>query len=101
MAGFIQIIEFKSSRADEIKALGEKYRAERMSDGTGGPVRAFFTEDRDRPGTYLNVVEFESYEKAMENSNDPRTTDFAKKMSELCDGPPSFYNLDIKDSWEG
>jgi hypothetical protein len=101
MAGFIQIIEFRSSKPDEIKSLAEKYRAERGMGGDGGPVRGTFTEDKDSPGRYFNIVEFESYEKAMENSNDPRTTEFAKNMSELCDGPPSFYNLEIKDSWEG
>jgi len=99
MAGFVQIIEFKSSRPDEIKNLADKYRAER---GAGaGPVRGTFTEDRDRPGTYLNIVEFESYEKAMENSNDPRTGEFAAAMAELCDGPPKFYNLDINEVWQG
>ena len=99
MAGFVQIIEFRSSKADEIKNLADKYRAERGTDG--GPVRGTFTEDRDRPGTYLNIVEFESYEKAMENSNDPRTGEFAKAMSELCDGPPKFYNLDVNEVWQG
>jgi hypothetical protein len=101
MGRFIQIIEFQSSKPDEIKNLADKYRAERGADGTTGPVRGSLTADRDRPGTYLNIVEFESYEKAMENSNDPRTGEFAKAMSELCDGPPKFYNLDVNETWEG
>jgi hypothetical protein len=101
MGSFIQIIEFKSSRPDEIKNLADKYRAERGASGDSSPVRGTFTEDRDRPGTYLNIVEFESYEKAMENSNDPRTGEFAQAMSELCDGPPKFYNLNVNEAWEG
>ena len=51
--------------------------------------------DRDRPGYYLNLVEFDSYESAMENSNRPETAEFSAKMAELCDGPPRFYNLDV------
>ena len=98
MGSFIQIIEFKSSRPDDIKALADQYRAERGSGG--GPVRGTLTEDRDRPGTFFNIVEFDSYEAAMANSNDPRTGEFAAEMAKLCDGPPTFYNLDVRDNWQ-
>jgi hypothetical protein len=92
--GFVQIIEFKTSKIDEIKALVGKYDME-TSLATGGTV----TEDRDRPGTYLNIVHFESYEKAQENSNRPETSAFAGEMAALCDGPPSFYNLDVVETY--
>lgn len=97
MAGFIQIIEFKTSRIDEIEALSDELRAQRE----GGSVRrGTITADRDRPGYYLNVIEFDSHESAMENSDDPATGKFAAKMAELCDGPARFYNLDVRDTWE-
>jgi quinol monooxygenase YgiN len=98
MAGFVQIIEFDSSRIDEIKQLGESYRASR-SGSDGGPRRAVFATDRDRPNHYLNIVEFESHEAAEENSARPETTEFAEQMGKLCDGPPKFYNLDVMDLW--
>jgi len=98
MAGFVQIIEFKTTRIDEVKALGEELR----SQAEPGPVlRGTFTADRDRPDTYLNIIEFESHESAMENSNRPETSTFASRMAELCDGPPTFYNLDVMDTWPG
>ena len=100
MAGFIQIIEYTTSRADEVRALGEKMRADRAGD-TGGPSRVTVTEDRDRPGTFRTIAEFESYETAMKNSNDPATQEFAAAMNELIDGQPTFYNLDVRDSWHG
>lgn len=101
MAGFVQIIEFTTSRIDEVKALTEEYRATRIAAGDGTPpVRGLVGADRDRPNTYLNVVEFASYEDAMSNSNDPRTTQFAEQMMKLCDGSPKFYNLDLVDSWQ-
>ena len=96
MAGFIQIIEFTTSRPDEVKALSEEYRATR---GDSPVTRGTFTADRDRPNTYLNIVEFPSYEAAMANSADPATTAFAEKMMVLCDGPAKFYNLDLMDVW--
>jgi hypothetical protein len=99
MGSFVQIIEFKTSKIDEIKQIAEDFRGKREAEGSGGPVTGTITEDRDRPGTYLNIVEFQSYELAMENSNHPLTQDFAKHMMELCDGPPKFYNLNVLDSW--
>ena len=101
MAGFVQIIEFTTSRIDEVKALSDDYRATRVAAGDGTPpVRGTITADRDRPNTYLNIVEFASHEDAMNNSNDPRTADFAEKMMKLCDGAPTFYNLDLLEVWQ-
>lgn len=100
MARFVQIIEFQTSRPDEIKALSEELRQQREAAGDGPrPVRATVTQDRDRPGHYVNIVEFESYDAAMENSARPETSEFAARMAELCDGPPSFMNLDVVTSW--
>lgn len=96
MSGFVQIIEFTSSRYDDIRALV----AER-GDQPGLARRGMIAQDRDRPGTYINIVEFESYESAMENSSSPETQEFAAKMTELCDGPARFYNLDLLETFEG
>ena len=93
MAGFVQIIEVKTSRIDEVDALIQELRA------GGGPmpmVRATMTADRDQPDRYLSILEFESYEAAMENSNRPETAEVARKVAALCDEPPKFRNLDVR-----
>ena len=93
MAGFVQIIEIKTSRIDEVDSLIEEMRA------GGDPmpmVRAAMTADRDQPDRYLSILEFESYEAAMENSNKPETAELAQRMASLCDEPPKFRNLDIR-----
>jgi len=96
MARFVQIIEFKTSRIEEIEELGRPSRTEGSTAPTFGRIMA--TADRDRSGTYLTIVEFESYGSAMENSARPETSEFAAKMAALCDGPPVFRNLDVM--WE-
>jgi hypothetical protein len=96
MARFVQIIEFKTSRIEDIEELGRPSRTEGSTTPTFGRILA--TADRDRSGTYLTIVEFESYESAMENSSRPETSEFAAKMAALCDGPPVFRNLDVM--WE-
>ena len=100
MGKFVQIIEFTTSRADDIKALSEQYREDRAADGSPGPKLGILTEDRDRPGTFINVVQFDSYEEAMANSENPLTQQFSQKMSELVDGPPTFRNLNVVDTWQ-
>lgn len=95
MAGFIQIIKFSTSRIDEVTAL----RDELLPQDGSTVVRAVICADRDKENTYVNIVEFESYESAMENSNRPETTEFAAKMAELCDGPATFHNLDVQEVW--
>jgi hypothetical protein len=58
--------------------------------------RGTFTQDRDRPDTYVQIVEFPSYEDAMANSELPETAVFAERLAALCDQPMAFRNLDVR-----
>lgn len=96
MAGFVQIIEFTSSRIKEIEELG---RPSSIGGSTPATFRRILaTADRDHPGHYFTIVDFDSFDSAMENSGRPETSEFAAKMAELCDGPVIFHNLDVM--WE-
>jgi quinol monooxygenase YgiN len=93
MPGFIQIIELQTSKIDEVDALAEQLKKE------GGKAflarRATTTEDRDNRGHYCVIVEFDSYEEAMKNSESELINTFSEKLGALVDGPPSFRNLDV------
>jgi hypothetical protein len=95
MPGFVQIMEFKTSKIEEVEAIREKMRAERGDALLA--TRGIAAADRDRPGVYFNIVEFDSYEEAMKNSNDPATGEFSKQMAALVDGPIKFTNLDVRE----
>ena len=90
--GFVQVIEFTTSKADELMQFNEEWRRQHPQID---PRRIVVSADRDNKGTYLSIVEFDSYEEAMKNSEDPATTEFAEKVASLCDGPPVFRNLDV------
>ncbi|MDQ1615799.1 MAG: hypothetical protein QOJ60_1738 [Actinomycetota bacterium] len=92
VAGFAQLIEWKTSRYDEVEKLNDEWR-ERFP--KMGPTRVLVGSDRDNAGSYVTLVEFASYEEAMTNSKDPATSEYAEKMQALSDGPPVFHNLDI------
>jgi hypothetical protein len=91
---FIQIMEVTTTRPEEMHQLVEEWSAK--TEGKRTAYRATFTGDRDRPGTYVQIVEFPSYEEAMANSGLPETGEFAEKLARLCDSPPVFRNLDVQ-----
>jgi len=90
---FIQIIEFTTSRIEELDTLLDEWLDK--TQGKRAASRGVQTRDRDRDNTYVQIVEFPSYEEAMANSDLPETTEFAARMAELCDGPATFRNLDV------
>lgn len=95
---FVQIIEYTTSREDEVEQLLKETLA--ATEGRRTSARAMRCSDRDRPNTYINIVEFPSYEAAMKNSQMPEITTMAEQMAKLCDGPAIFRNLDVNETLE-
>jgi quinol monooxygenase YgiN len=96
---FIQIVEFTATNIDQIRELAEQFR--RDTEGKRANLRTLIGADRDTPNRYVVVAEFPSYEEAMVNSELPETQAFAEAMGQLIDGPPSYRNLDVVESWDG
>ena len=92
MTAFIQLVEMRTSRLDEMQKFNEEWREKNPDHLFDWSILA---EDRDDPGRYIAMVHFESYDVAMKNSADPRTAEYAAKMEELSDGPVEFRNLDV------
>lgn len=96
---FVQIIEFKTSKYDEVEKLTDEFLA--STEGKRTTSRGMMCSDRDRSGTYFEIIVFPSYEAAMKNNDLPETKAFAEKMMALCDGEPIFRNLDVLREEEG
>ena len=94
MPGFIQLIEVETHHIDDIEAMVDDYREQAGANATAR--RSTVATDKDRPNTYINIVEFDSYESAMANSQRPETAHFAEQLAKLCDAPPRFRNLDVR-----
>jgi hypothetical protein len=90
---FVQLIEFKTSDIDAFNRTLDEWLAK--TSGLRTSSRATQGRDRDNDNTYISIVEFPSYEAAMENSNRPETAEFASQLAKLCDSPPTFRNLDV------
>jgi hypothetical protein len=90
---FVQIIEMRTTRRDEIQALVDEWRT--TTAGRRTAQRAITGRDRDGDDIYVQIVEFPSYEAAMQNSELPETRDLAEGIAKLCDAPPTFRNLEV------
>src|SRR5690348_8601489 len=92
---FVQTMEFKTSRWDEMIALERDWLT--ATEGARTLVRETHGRDRDRPDTYVIIAEFDSYEEAMKNNDLPATHQIAERMAKLAEGDVVFRNLDILD----
>ncbi|MHC3468600.1 hypothetical protein ACYF6T_07790 [Streptomyces sp. 7R007] len=93
---FVQIVDFETDRMEEMRELSQEMEAT-LGDREGGPTHRLVLRDRANPDRYLVVIEFNSYEEAMQNSNHPETTKFAERMAALCTRAPSFTDCDVVD----
>jgi quinol monooxygenase YgiN len=90
---FVQIIQFETTKIDEIRQLDEEWYTKTAGHHT--VRREILTRDRSNPDRYMAIVEFDSYEEAMRNSELPETTAIANAYQALCSEPPTFINLDV------
>ena len=91
--GFVQLIEFRTADLAKFNRALDKWLADTAE--RTAVQRGTLCEDRESRGLYVQVVEFPSYEEAMANSADPRTTEFAEELALLCTEGPTFRNLDV------
>lgn len=90
---FLQIIDCRTSKIDEITALDEKYRA--ATEGRRTLRRSIVARDRNDPEHHVVLAFFDDYDSAMVNSNLPETATFASNLLELLAGPPTFVDLEV------
>ena len=92
--GFVQIIEMTTTEIEQIRKLDDQWEA--ATEGKRTATRSIVTKDRDKPDTYLVIVEFPSYEAAQKNNDLPETSKFAEQIGGLTKSQ-SFRNLDVLD----
>ncbi len=90
---FVQVIDYETSRFDEMNALIDRYTEQ--TSGRRTVTHTMIGRDRDAGTHYVDLVEFPSYEEAMKNSRLPETDLMFQEMVALCEGMPTFMNLDV------
>jgi hypothetical protein len=88
---FIQIIEGKCSRQDELRAMADSWQREQAPHAPGWLGATYgFTDD----GTAVAVVRFASREDAEANAARPEQGEWWSRMEALYDGPVEFHDCD-------
>ncbi|MFI2370641.1 ester cyclase [Streptomyces sp. NPDC018833] len=90
---FVQIIDYKTDRFDGVNALMDQWVEK--TKGRRTTSHLIMGKDRSEGSHYVDIVEFPSYEEAMRNSKLPETDRIFQEMVALCDGMPSFTDLDV------
>jgi hypothetical protein len=92
---FVQILEFKTTNLDAMLELDAKWRT--ATEGKRTATSVVKTLDRDRPETYLWIIEFPSYEAALRNNELAATQEISREMMKHAEGEPTFRNLDVME----
>lgn len=90
---FVQIIDYKTERPDGMNALMDEWVEQTKGKRTA--THSLVGKDRSDASHYVEIVEFPSHEEAMKNSRLPETDRIFQEMVALCDGMPSFTDLDV------
>ncbi|MFG2882288.1 ester cyclase [Streptomyces sp. NPDC048297] len=90
---FLQLIDCKTSRLDEMNRLLDQWVEKTRGKRTA--THAVVGADRSDATHVIEIVEFASYEEAMRNSNLPETDRIFREMVALCDELPTFTDLDV------
>jgi hypothetical protein len=88
---FIQILQGKCTRHDEMRAMADRWREE-LSEGAHGWLGGTygFTDD----DTFVGIVRFTDRAAAMANSERPEQGAWAEQMMALMDGPMEYHDCD-------
>ncbi|MEV0170710.1 ester cyclase [Streptomyces sp. NPDC050803] len=90
---FVQIIDCRTSRFDEMNRLMDRWVEQTKGKRTA--THDIIGKDRSDASHFVEIVEFPSYEEAMQNSKLPETDRIFQEMVALCDETPTFMDLDV------
>jgi hypothetical protein len=94
---FVQIIEFSVENIDDVKALDQEWLA--ATEGKRTVRRQLIGADRDQPGHYVAILEFDSADDAAANADLPETLSYGERFFDLCTTAVHAWNLDVVDTY--
>jgi quinol monooxygenase YgiN len=95
---FIQLLDVRTSRVDDVLELERRWR--KSTEGRRTLRRSILARDQKDPARFLVLAFFDDEESAMANSKLQETQLFAAEIDALADGEVRFTNLDIIEDLE-
>ncbi|CAL9460790.1 ester cyclase [Streptomyces sp. enrichment culture] len=90
---FVQVIDCRTQQVDALNSLMDDWVE--ATRGKRTATHSIVAKDRSDASHVVEIVEFPSYEEAMRNSHLPETDRIYRELVALCDGEPSFTDLDV------
>lgn len=90
---FIQLIDYQTTRVDEVQALLTSWIA--TTGGVRTATRTTVGRDRNDPTHFIAILQFPAYDEAMRNSDLPPTKKIHEEFVKLCVEEPKFIDLDV------
>ncbi|EFE67614.1 MULTISPECIES: ester cyclase [Streptomyces] len=90
---FVQLIDCRTNRFEEMDRLMDQWVEQTRGRRTA--THTVVGKDRSDAEHVVEIVEFPSYEEAVRNSQLPETDRIFREMVALCDGTPTFTDLDV------
>jgi quinol monooxygenase YgiN len=92
---FVQLIEMETDDLEGFRRVEAEWHE--ATEGRNTVRRQVLTRDLHRPGHYVALVFFDSYESAMQNSEMPETKANAERLRGFVQGEPHFRDLEVVD----
>lgn len=90
---FVQLIDCKTRDVDRLNRLMDDWVE--ATQGKRTATHSIVGRDRSDSTHIVEIVEFPSYEEAMQNSGLPETDRIFQEMVAACDEAPTFTDLDV------
>lgn len=92
---FVQVIEYKTSDLDAVKRVNDEWKS--ATEGKRTAKRIVLGKYRDQSDRVCEMVFFDSRDDAMRNNELPETQDYARKLGDVVEGDPQFFDIEIVD----
>lgn len=90
---FVQVIEYKTDDLDAIKRVNEEWK--NATEGKRTAKRLLLGKYRNEEDRVCEIVFFDSYEDAMRNNELPETQQYARKLRDVTQDEPTYFDLEV------
>lgn len=92
---FVQLMEYQTSNPAEVKRVHDEWA--QATQDTRRAKRLLLAKHHGNGNRFCELVFFDSYEDAMDNSRLAETQQFAERFREIVDGEITYLDLDVID----
>lgn len=91
---FVQLVDYETDHPEEVDKVFDQWM--KATEGKRTVMHEMHGQDREMSTHFIDIIEFPSYQAAMENNQLTETQQSADQFRALCKSEPRFVNLEVK-----